>query len=131
MREIPSYRKEHQQTCFAMRLFISVKREKECFAENFDKVDKELFPVDLENVAHEQQKDKGLLIKFKKDKQKYKTEVRQDVELITYEGRVYIPPCLRGNVLNWCYHYLRHVPGLGGPKTEKLILRDPKRTLNI
>ena len=64
----------------------------------------------MENVVHEQQRDKGLHAKCKKDKQKYKTEVRQDVKLITYEGRVYIPPCLRDNVLNWYHHYLQH-PG--------------------
>ena len=96
--------------CFAMRLFTSVKRENECFASSLDEVDEEPFPLDLENVAHEQQKDKGLHAKCKKDKQKYKTEVRQDVKLITYEGRVYIPPCLRDNVLNWYHHYLQH-PG--------------------
>ena len=92
--------------CFAMRLFTSVKRRNKCFASNLDEVDEEPFPLDLENVAHEQQKDKGLHAKCKKDKQKYKTEVRQDVKLITYEGRVYIPPCLRDNVLNWYRHYL-------------------------
>ena len=96
--------------CFAMRLFTSVKRRDKCFTTCLDEVDEEPFPLDLENVAHEQQKDKGLHAKCKKDKQKYKTEVRQDVKLITYKGRVYIPPCLRDNVLNWYHHYLQH-PG--------------------
>ena len=33
-----------------------------------------------------------------------------DVPLITYQGRIYIPPCLTANTLNWYHHYLQH-PG--------------------
>ena len=61
-------------------------------------------------VAREQKKDKVLVAKRKRDGQKIKKEVVQDVELITHEGKVYIPPRLRDDVLNWYHHYLQH-PG--------------------
>ena len=61
-------------------------------------------------VAREQKKDKVLVAKSKRDGQKFKKEVVQDVELIAHEGKVYIPPHLRDDVLNWYHHYLQH-PG--------------------
>lgn len=95
--------------CFTTIFFTSLKRGEECFAEKPDKVHKEPFPLYLEAVAHEQQKDEGLLAKCKKNNQKQKTEVRQDVKFIPYEGRVYIPSYLMDNLLNWHHHYLQHL----------------------
>ena len=99
--ESPSYKKTQQQLCFAMRLFTSIKRSEESHLDqNEGESDDSPFPLDLEVVAREQKKDKVLVAKSKRDGQKIKKEVVQDVELITHEGKVYIPPRLRDDVLN-------------------------------
>ena len=94
-----------------MRLFTSIKRSEESYLDqNEGEIDDSPFPLDLEVVAREQKKDKVLVAKSKRDGQKIKKDVVQDVELITHEGKVYIPPRLRDDVLNWYHHYLQH-PG--------------------
>ena len=93
-----------------MRLFTSIKRSEESYLDqNEGESDDAPFPLDLEVVAREQKKDKVLVAKSKRDGQKIKKEVVQDVELITHEGKVYIPRRLLDDVLNWYHHYLQHL----------------------
>ena len=39
-----------------------------------------------------------------------KEEVINDVELLTYNKKIYVPSSLRKDVLYWYHHYLQH-PG--------------------
>ena len=68
-------------------------------------VDDEQFPLDLQNIKHMQEQDKDLQPRVATNK-KYKEEVIMDVSLITYEGKIYVPPCLTSDTLNWYHHYL-------------------------
>ena len=69
----------------------------------------EPFPLDLDNIKHMQEQDKDLQLRLATNK-KYRKEVIMDVSLITYEGKIYVPPCLTSDTLNWYHQYLQH-PG--------------------
>ena len=75
--------------------------EKSYIQEDMD-VDDEPFPLDLDNIKHMQEQEKDLQLRLATNK-KYKKEVIMDVSSITYEGRIYVPPCLTSDTLNW-YH---------------------------
>ena len=51
--ETPAYKETHQQMCFAMRLFTSIKRSEESFFEDEIEEDDTPFPLDLVVVAQE------------------------------------------------------------------------------
>ena len=59
----------------------------------------------MELVAREQEKDKELQLKAENNVE-YKTEVIMDVSLTKYEGKIYVPPCLTSDTLNWYHQYL-------------------------
>lgn len=44
-------------------------------------------------------KDRGLQLRVATNK-KYKEEIIMGVSLITYEGKIYVPPCLTSETLN-------------------------------
>ena len=95
--------------CLAMHEFIEHNHSEESYIQDDIDIeeDDEPFPLDLELVAQEQGKDKEIQNKIKSDKN-YKKEVIMDVPLITYKGRIYIPPCLTRDTLNWYHQYLQH-----------------------
>ena len=74
----------------------------------------------MEKIAHAHTEDKELLGILKRDKKlmskygnhnsKYKQQIINDVNIFTYEDRIYIPSEFREDVLNWYHHYLQH-PG--------------------
>ena len=76
--------------------------------------------LELKRVAHEQKEDielRKLTTRNQKpgpDKGKrkpiIKTKVINDVEVVTYNDRIYIPSSLRKDTMNWYHHYLQH-PG--------------------
>ena len=102
----PSHSETHQhaQMCLATRLFTEHEHSEQAYVEDDDPEDDEPFPLELELVAREQEKDKDMLRRASKDKNDYKKKVINDVLLMTYQGKVYVPPCLRADTLNWYHH---------------------------
>ena len=110
-----------------MRLFTIVKRSNCQLAnsvlatkESPDVDTEEQFPLELERIAHEQNEDKELRKLKEKDKKPtpsntkhipmINTKVINDVEVVTYNDRIYIPSSLWKDTMNWYHHYLQH-PG--------------------
>ena len=119
--EAPPYTDTKQQMCFAMRLFTSTKRSDTALEtavqrgnDHLDVDSEEPFPLDLEQVAHEQNGDKQLRGVIKGIPRHLKAEMKlkviNDVEVQTYKDKIYIPASLWEKVLNWYHHYLQH-PG--------------------
>ena len=72
----------------------------------------ELFPMGPELVAKYQKLDKVLAKRITDDKtQSYSKQIVEDVELITYENKIYIPSKLQARVVAWYHEYLAH-PGI-------------------
>ena len=99
----------HAQMCLAMRKFTEHGHSEESYVQDNDPVDDEPFPLEIGLVAREQEKDKDLQLKAATNK-KYKKEVIMDTSIITHEGKIYVPPCLRSDTLNWYHQYMQH-PG--------------------
>ena len=85
----------------------------------------------MERVAHEQKEDKELRKLKEKQKNKkttlnnnkhksIKMNVINDVELMTYNNRIYIPHSLWRDTMNWYHHYLQH-PGASRMEKESSI----------
>ena len=102
-----------------MRLFTSTKRSDtalkltvQCGNNHLNIDSEEPFPLDLKQVAHEQNGDKQLQGIVKGIPRHLKAEMNlnviNDVEVQTYNNRFYIPISLREKVLNWYHHYLQH-----------------------
>ena len=92
-----------------MRKFTKHGHSEESYVQDNDPVDDEPFPLEMGSVAREQEKDKDLQLKAATNK-KYKKEVVMDTSIITHEGKIYVPPCLRSDTLNWYHQYMQH-PG--------------------
>ena len=118
-----------------MRLFTKAKRSKRQLAQSVtrgetapDVNSEEQFPLDLERLAQEQKEDKELQKLLKKDKvqaskgkvEMVKEEVINDVEVLTYNKKIYVPSSLRKDVLNWYHHYLQH-PGANRMELSSLL----------
>ena len=87
-----------------MRKFTNLNRSEDSFTKLDNASDGEPFPLDLEKVAHEQEKYKVLQSIRLRDRN-YLKEVIQDLSLINFKGKIYIPYCLTNATLNWYYHY--------------------------
>lgn len=74
------------------------------------------FPLALSIVQREQQKElansKTILAKALQDKKSgYHTRNIEDVDVICYAGKIYVPEALRGRTLEWYHHFLEHPGG--------------------
>ena len=137
------YNDPKQSICYAMRLFTITKWSsrqltKSVLANNqMPDVDTdEQFPLDLDRIAHEQTRDKELhkLSKKKnpkKGKCNIKNKVINDVEVVTYNDKIYIPACLREEVMNWYHHYLQHPGASRMEKTIGAVVFWPNMSKNI
>ena len=71
-------------------------------------------PLDIAIIAEYQQKElkKGKYLNdyLKNPKSEYSKDLHDDVQIITYKNKLYIPLALRARILNWYYLYLCH-PG--------------------
>ena len=107
--------------CFAMRLLKSTKWSDTALKlavkhgkDHLDIDSEEPFPLGLEQVAHEKNGDKQLQGIVKGIPRHLKAEMKlnaiNNVEVQTYNNRIYIPISVREKLLNWYHHYLQH-PG--------------------
>ena len=142
MSEAPTYTDTKQQMCFPMRLFTSTERSEEALdtavqrgKSHLDVDSEEPFPLDLERVAHEQNKDKQLQGTKKGIPRNLKAEIKlkviNNVEVQTYNNIIYIPTSLRENVLNWYHHYLQHPGATRMEKTLGSVIYWPNMSKDI
>ena len=88
---------------------------KEHLAENVlsgtqDKEEEVVFPLSAQTIREKQLKDSDLL-NLLKTKTGYSDTVLEGSDLITYKDRIYIPPTLRTQVVEWYHSMLGH-PGI-------------------
>ena len=81
------------------------------------------FPLKVSTVLREQNielnKRRSKLSKDLEDKYSgYNKQVLEDVELIFYKNKIYVPQCLRRCTLDWYHFYLNH---LGGDRLAKTL----------
>jgi len=89
------------------------KRTEMAFAFDTSEEDDVRFPLSPTLIAKEQKKDKALLKAMKASASgAYDTMELEDVHVITYQGKVYVPVTLRSRILAWYHQYLVH-PGAG------------------
>ena len=77
--------------------------------------DEDNFPLELSNVRRIQQqelnKNNSKLKQLVNDKKsEYHIKTFEDVELVLYKDKIYVPQQLRNKTLNWYHYYLCH-PG--------------------
>jgi len=83
----------------------------QCFAVTTEELNEEQFPMKPSLVAELQSKDKTLQKSVEKGTSaKYSTRIVEGTEVITYDGKIYIPQPLRQRVVAWYHEYLCH-PG--------------------
>ena len=75
-----------------------------------DKEEDVLFPLSAQTIREAQLKDSDLLNRLK-TKTGYSDTVLEGSDLITYKDRIYIPPTLRKQVVEWYHSMLGH-PGI-------------------
>jgi hypothetical protein len=79
-------------------------------AEHFGETTKECtdytFPMDMPYIAEIQEKDKHLLIEFKKDNHKYELKKIERTLVLTRDGKIYIPTVVRNDIIAWYHKYL-------------------------
>ena len=94
---------------------LGSKDKKSTEEEIFVLEDDESFPLDLSLVRRTQQyelnKNKNNIKQLLNDKKSgYNVITLNDVELITFEGKIYVPLALRKRTMEW-YHYFMNHPG--------------------
>ncbi len=72
----------------------------------------EIFLVQLQLIQSTQGKDRSLRKRLKDNRTNYKKQIIENVQLVTYKDRIFIPETLRNQVLTWYHYYLCH-PGKG------------------
>jgi hypothetical protein len=93
----------------------SLHRTNKLFVTNGQATD-DSFPLTLSTVLREQNKElnkqNSKLSKRLEDKESgYNKQVLDDVELIFYKNKIYVPQCLRRHTLDWYHFYLNHPGG--------------------
>jgi hypothetical protein len=68
-----------------------------------------VFPLSAQEISKHQRKDQELMRKLR-DKPGYSDTVLEGTDLITYQGRIYIPHALRQSIVEWYHSMLGH-PG--------------------
>ena len=109
---------DNPATCFAMLDvdFLNPFREDDelHLAENvFSGTHQEkeiVFPLSAQIIREAQRKDQELLKRLR-DKPGYADTVLEGSDLITYRGRIFIPPSLRSGIVEWYHSMLGH-PGV-------------------
>ena len=73
-------------------------------------VDTTIFPVQLQEVQELQEQDRSLRKKVRDNPKEFSKQTIEQIKVITFKNRIYLPQKLRKRVLNWYHHYLCH-PG--------------------
>ena len=76
----------------------------------FASKDEGIFPIQLQLIQNSQSKDRSLRKRLKDNPNHYKKQAIENVQVITYKDRIFVPKELRNRTLNWYHHYLCH-PG--------------------
>jgi hypothetical protein len=76
------------------------------------------FPIHPPLIKKYQDTDKQLKLLVQKNGKDFATKTVQDVELITFRGKIYMPKELQSRVVAWYYEYLAHP---GEKRTEETI----------
>ena len=76
----------------------------------FASKDEGIFPIQLQLIQNSQGKDRSLRKRLKDNPNHYKRQEIENVQVITYKDRIFVPKELRNQTLNWYHHYLCH-PG--------------------
>ena len=76
----------------------------------FVPVDENIFPVQLKEIQSYQTKDRELRQKIKNNPVHFQKEIVEQVKIVTYKNRIYVPKQLRARIIKWYHHYLCH-PG--------------------
>ena len=76
----------------------------------FVPVDTTIFPVKLSEVQELQEQDRSLRKQLRNNPKEFTKKEIEQVKIITYKNRIYLPIKLRTRVLDWYHHYLCH-PG--------------------
>jgi transposase InsO family protein len=84
-----------------------------------DKQDKELaFPMSTKLIAKYQKREKDLETKRLSKPEHYSTSIIEEVQVVLYDEKIYVPKDLRNQVVSWYHEYLCH-PGMN--RTEQTI----------
>ena len=89
---------------------------KEMYANNQLSDPLEGFPLEKRHVQKEQDKklnsqNSKLKKAMGKDESKFIYKTIDNVKLVSYKDRIYVPISLRADTLNWYHHYLNHPGG--------------------
>ena len=76
----------------------------------FASKDEEIFPIQLQQIQNSQSKDRSLRKRLKDNPKHYQRKNIENVQVITYKDRIFVPKELRNRTLTWYHHYLCH-PG--------------------
>jgi hypothetical protein len=68
------------------------------------------FPIHPHLIKKYQDADKQLKLLVQKNSKDFATKTVEDVELITFKGKIYMPKQLQSPVVAWYHEYLAH-PG--------------------
>ena len=78
---------------------------------SFASMDEGIFPIQLQLlIQNSQSKDRSLRKRLKENPNHYKKKAIENVQVITYKDRIFVPKKLRNRALTWYHHYLCH-PG--------------------
>ena len=76
----------------------------------FISVDENIFPVQLKEIQSYQTKDRELRQKIKNNPVHFQKETVEQMKIVTYKNRIYVPKQMRTRIIKWHHHYLCH-PG--------------------
>ena len=79
----------------------------------FVPVEPSVFPVNLKTIHEHQVSDRSLRRRLKTNPKDYHKLKVEQIQVIAYKNRIYIPKNLCNKVLEWYHHYLCH-PGILG-----------------
>ena len=71
-------------------------------------MDSTIFPVKLSEVQELQEQDRSLRKQLRNNPKDFTKKEIEQVKIITYKNRIYLPIKLRTRVLDWYHHYLCH-----------------------
>ena len=72
--------------------------------------DEEIFPIQFQRIQHSQSEDGSLRKSLKDNPKHYKRKNIENVQVITYKDRIFVPKELMNQTLTWFHHYPCH-PG--------------------
>jgi hypothetical protein len=97
---------------FEMAEAFGMKSKKKTKDEDYE------FPMQIPFIAKMQNKDKSLMKQLKKSDHKYELTKIERTEVLTLNGKLFIPTLIRNPVIDWYHQYLCHP---GATRTEAKI----------